>query len=71
MKRKMSNASFNEIQPHSNVAKPEQLELQSLFKRAEQKGSGITFYDFVQILRSKRGNIQISTLLVSKERISC
>lgn len=71
MKRKLSNTSFNDLVPHSNVAKSEQLELQGLFKRAEQKGTGITFYDLIKILRSICVFIQTFIPLVKKERMKC
>lgn len=71
MKRKLSNTSFNDLVPHSNVAKSEQLELQGLYKRAEQKGTGITFYDLVKILRSILVFIQTFTPSAKKERTKC
>ena len=38
----------------SLLTKNEQVELQSQYKKTEQKpGGGITFYDFIEILKSK------------------
>lgn len=71
MKRKMSNTSLYDIIPHSNVPRAEQVELQGLYKRVEHKGTGITFYDLVQMLRSKHGLIEIFTRLMRIGRKSC
>ena len=52
--RKRSGANFDELlnKEWSILNKNEQLELQNLYKRTEQRaGGGISFYDMISILR--------------------
>lgn len=53
MKIKASNNNLDDIVPlFPGLLKSEQQELQGDYRRVEVKGGGITFYDFIKILRS-------------------
>lgn len=51
LKRKQS-ISLEEITPQPYLPRSEQIELLSHYKKVDQKKGGISFYDFIQILRS-------------------
>ena len=53
--RRRSGSNFEEIvaREFNVLSKVEQNEVNSLFKKTEQRNGGISFYDFINILRSR------------------
>lgn len=63
--RRKSGANFDEIlgKDWGALNKNEQTELQTAFKKTEQRNGGISFYDLINIIRSNTSFIQISVFL--------
>jgi hypothetical protein len=58
--RRKSGANFDELlnKEWSILTKNEYSELQTAFKRTDQRNGGISFYDMINIIRSKAPTIQ-------------
>jgi hypothetical protein len=70
--RRKSGANFDEIlgKDWGALNKNEQTELQTAFKKTEQRNGGISFYDLINIIRSSPSLIKISAFLFHRnERI--
>jgi hypothetical protein len=52
MRQRRGSFNLETILPFSNLSKSEQLEFGSLFKKTDQRDGGVSFYDFIEILKS-------------------
>lgn len=52
MSRRRNSTMIDEYVPNTNLSRAEQMELQGQYKKTPHANGGVTFYDYINILKS-------------------